>query len=155
YAVDLDFRLDAKDISDLGAVGEDLGVDYALGLSRSSSAPGIASVAPVAGQFDVETIRHAPVKLPAGALLAKREALRGTGGARAAGRLAMRYNLSCGTRRRKRPAGTRRPACRNGGRSARIGPRRGAAEPFSIRPSRLSGGHRASRRGLSTGLDPR
>ena len=32
---------------------------------------------PGAGQFDVETIRHAPVKLPAAGLLAKREAIFG------------------------------------------------------------------------------
>jgi hypothetical protein len=93
----LDFRLHAQDISHLGAVGEDLAVDDPFGLPGPRGAPGVAPVAPGAGQFDVETIRHAPVKLPSAAGFAKRGSPEGRESPRAAGASPTRYNLNRGT----------------------------------------------------------
>jgi len=69
--IDLDFGLDAQDISDLCVVGKHLRVDDALRLACPGGAPREAAVTPDAGQFDVETVRHAPVKLQAAAEFAK------------------------------------------------------------------------------------
>jgi hypothetical protein len=75
--IDLDLSFHAQHISNLGVVGEDLGIDDALRLPCPSGAPGVAAVTPQAGEFDVETVRHAPVKLQAGAGFAKWRSLRG------------------------------------------------------------------------------
>jgi hypothetical protein len=65
--IDLDFGLYAQDISDLGTTREDGGVDDTFGLSRSGGTPCVGAIAADAGQFNVEAVGHAPVKLQAGA----------------------------------------------------------------------------------------
>jgi hypothetical protein len=100
--IDLDFRLDTQDVSHLGVVGEDLRVDDALRLARPGCAPGVAAVTTDTGQFDVETVRHAAVKLQAAAQFAKWDAPRARERSCATLCLATRYNHKCGTRRRHR-----------------------------------------------------
>ena len=53
-----------------------LRVDDALRLPSPGCAPGVAAVPADTGQFDVETVRHAPVKLQAASQFAKWDSLR-------------------------------------------------------------------------------
>ncbi len=95
--VDLDLRLDAQDVAHFGVVGEDSRIYDTLRLPRSGGAPCVAAVTPNAGELDVETIWHAPVKLQGGAGPAKRATVsQPIGSPCPASYLPTRYNVDCG-----------------------------------------------------------
>jgi hypothetical protein len=95
--IDLNFGLDTQDIPDLRAVRENFRVDDTLGLTCSGSPPSEAPVTTDAGQFDVETVRHAGVKLQAAEEFAKWDSKRARERSRATAPAPTRYNLNCGT----------------------------------------------------------
>ena len=85
-----------------------------LGCRAPATCPGVAPVAPGAGQFDVETIRHAPVKLPSAAGFAKRGSPEGRESPHARGRIAdvlqpQSWNLTWATSHRQRRSDPGRP----------------------------------------------